>query len=192
MIRLLVTFIAFAIAFSAQAAELGDDGLYKPAWLRDTSKDFRQDSDAARKEEKLLLLLIEQRGCIYCKKMHEEVFTDERVKTLLEEEFFPIQINLLGDTLLVDTDGDTLSEKDASAKWGAYSTPTIMALQPELNTTMSASQQAVAIMRGAFPTETTLTLLTHLVAWFEEEGHLDQSGEDFPSYYRRKMKAEES
>ena len=82
-------------------------------------------------------------------------------------EFFPIQINLLGDTLLVDTDGETLSEKDASAKWGAYSTPTIMALQPELNTTMSASQQAVAIMRGAFPAETTLTLLTHLVAWFD-------------------------
>ena len=52
------------------AAELGDDGLHKTAWMRDTFKDLRDDLAEANAEGKRLMVLIEQRGCIYCTKMH--------------------------------------------------------------------------------------------------------------------------
>ena len=68
------TFIAAALVFAlpALAATLGDDGLHKADWMRDTFKDLREDLEEANAEGKRLLVIIEQRGCIYCTKMHEE------------------------------------------------------------------------------------------------------------------------
>ena len=40
---LAATFAAVLIALPLTAAELGDDGLYKPEWLRETLKDLRED-----------------------------------------------------------------------------------------------------------------------------------------------------
>ncbi|WP_413717294.1 thioredoxin family protein [Silicimonas sp. MF1-12-2] len=191
MNQFLVLVVALAIAFPARAVELGPDGLHKPDWLRVTSKDLVRDFARSRREGKLLLILVEQRGCIYCEEMHENVFTDDRVKTLLEHRFFPIQFNLHGDGIIVDTDGERLSERNASRKWGAYSTPTIMLLSPELKEVMPISDQTIAVMRGAFPVEITLMLFTDLLSWVDEKGHLEQSEEDFPAYHRRRIEERE-
>ena len=187
MRRLLVLFFAIALVFPAEAVEMGGDGLHEPGWLRVASKDLSQDFSEARQEGKLLLILIEQRGCIYCEYMHERVFTDERIRILLEDRFFPIQINLNGNGKVIDTDGEVLSERHAIRKWGAYSTPTIMLLPPTLEAGRSISDQTIAIMRGAFPVEITLTLFSDLLSWVDEQGHLDTSKEDFPAYYKRMM-----
>ena len=58
------------LAMPAFAAELGDDGLHKTDWMRDTFKDLREDLHEANVEGKRLVLMVEQRGCIYCTKMH--------------------------------------------------------------------------------------------------------------------------
>ncbi|MCB2105160.1 MAG: thioredoxin, partial [Rhodobacteraceae bacterium] len=61
--------IAAALIFAATpalAVELGDDGLHKPDWLRETFKDLREDLAEANAEGKRLMIIIEQRGCIYC------------------------------------------------------------------------------------------------------------------------------
>ena len=65
---------AAVLAWPLAAAELGDDGLHKTAWMRDTFKDLREDLEEANAEDKRLMLMFEQRGCIYCTKMHEEVY----------------------------------------------------------------------------------------------------------------------
>lgn len=184
MLALLVA-ITFMVS-SASAVELGRDGLHKPEWLRVTSKDMLADFAQARSEGKLLLVLIEQRGCIYCREMHENVFTDDRIKTLLEDRYFPVQFNLHGDGPVIDTDGEVLSERNASRKWGAYSTPTIMLFPPEVRADRPLSDQVVAIMRGAFPVDITLSLFTDVLAWVDGQGHLESSREDFPAYYRRR------
>ena len=61
---------------AADVAPLGDDGLHKPTWLRDTFKDMREDLAEANAEGKRLMIIFEQRGCIYCKEVHEVVLAD--------------------------------------------------------------------------------------------------------------------
>jgi thioredoxin-related protein len=61
-------------AFSIQAwsAEVGEDGLHKQDWFALTFRDVAEDIEAARDEGKRLVMIFEQRGCIYCAKMHEK------------------------------------------------------------------------------------------------------------------------
>ena len=181
MHRLLALATALLLALPAAAVELGDDGLHKPEWFRDTFKDLQEDFAEAEAEGKRLLIIVEQRGCSYCKEMHEKTFPDERVKALLENDYFPIQINLHGDIEIIDTDGEELTEKGATRKWGVLFTPTMILMPTELDTSKSATQQAVAVMPGAFSPGTTLDLLT----WVKEERYLDQSEEDFQRYHAR-------
>lgn len=181
MSRLFALISALFIALPVAAAELGDDGLHKPEWFRDTFKDLQEDFAEAQAEGKRVLIIVEQRGCSYCKEMHEKTFPDERVKALLENDYFPIQINLHGDIEIIDTDGEELTEKAATRKWGVLFTPTMILMPPEMDSTKSAAGQAVAVMPGAFSAGTTLDLLT----WVKEERYLDQSEEDFQRYHAR-------
>jgi len=174
------------ILFSATwvaASEIGDDGLHKTDWMRDTFKDLREDLAEANAEGKRLVLFFEQRGCIYCKKMHEEVFSDPTVSDYIEEHFFVVQLNLHGDTDAVDFDGQEMSEKDLARRWGILFTPTIMFLPQEVDEGVTAPQAAVATMPGAFGRGTTLDLFT----WVQEERYLIENGEDFQRYHARRI-----
>jgi thioredoxin-related protein len=174
------------ILFSATwvaASEIGDDGLHKTDWMRDTFKDLREDLAEANAEGKRLVLFFEQRGCIYCKKMHEEVFSDPTVSDYIEEHFFVVQLNLHGDTDAVDFDGQEMSEKDLARRWGILFTPTIMFLPQEVDDGVIAPQAAVATMPGAFGRGTTLDLFT----WVQEERYLIENGEDFQRYHARRI-----
>ena len=71
-----------------------------------------RDLAEASDEGKRLAIIIEQRGCIYCTKMHEEVFPDPDITRLLTDDFFVVQINMFGDVEVTDFDGETLSEKE--------------------------------------------------------------------------------
>lgn len=181
MRKLIFGLIAGVFATAVAAAEMGDDGLHKADWMRDTFKDLQEDSADAAAEGKRLLIIVEQRGCSYCRDMHEKTFPDPRIKALLEEDYFPVQINLHGDTEIVDTDGEVLKEKAATRKWGVLFTPTMILLPSEIDENVSAAKQAAALMPGAFSPGTTLDLLT----WVKEDRYLDQSEEDFQRYHAR-------
>ncbi len=84
-----------------------------------------EDLETARDEGKRLAIIFEQRGCIYCKKMHEEVFVVPEVAQFIEDNFFVVQINMFGDVDVTDFDGTTLPEKDMVKRWGALFTPSI-------------------------------------------------------------------
>ncbi|TDK42178.1 thioredoxin family protein [Antarcticimicrobium luteum] len=172
------------LALPVAAAEVGDDGLHKEDWMRDTFKDLREDFAEASAEGKRLLLIVEQRGCIYCKEMHEKTFPDPRIRKLMHETYFVVQLNLHGDTEIVDTDGESLSEKAAARKWNVMFTPTMVFLPPELDESRPAAAQAVSIMPGAFGPGTTFDMLT----WVAEERYLDQSEEDFQRYHARMIR----
>ena len=125
MKRMLTTLFALLFATSV-VAEIGDDGLHKAPWMRDTFKDLSEDLDEATAEGKRLMVLIEQRGCIYCKKMHEEIFPIPEIDALLSDAFFVVQLNMFGDVEVVDFDGEALSEKALARKWGLLFTPTLL------------------------------------------------------------------
>jgi len=88
MKKLLVMVAALCLALPVFASEVGDDGLHKTAWMRDTFKDLREDLAEANAEGKRLAIIIEQRGCIYCKKMHEEVFVDPAIDSYITDNYF--------------------------------------------------------------------------------------------------------
>ena len=118
LLRSCVILLALLFGTAAVAAELGDDGPHKAPWMRDTFKDLADDLAEASGEGKRLLLLCEQRGCIWCTRMHEEVFPDPAVARTITDRYFVVQLNLHGDTGVVDFDGETPSEKVTARKWG--------------------------------------------------------------------------
>ncbi len=169
------------MACGATAATLGDDGLHKAPWMRDTFLDLSEDLAEARDEGKRLMVMIEQRGCIYCKKMHEEVFVIDEIADFIYENFFVVQINMFGDLEVTDFDGETLAEKDMVKKWGALFTPMIMFFPSEVAEGASAAQAAAATMPGAFGRWTTFNMLN----WVVEEGYNGE--ESFQRYHARKF-----
>ncbi len=181
MKRLLTLFAALLMATATHAAELGDDGLHKEPWFRDTFKDMQDDLAEANDEGKRFMVIIEQRGCIYCKKMHEEVFSDPAVKQLIEENFFVVQLNMFGDVEVVDFDGEAMPEKDAVGRWNALFTPTILFFPESVSEDQTAAQAAVVTMPGAFGKWTTINLLN----WVLEKGY--EGDEPFQKYHARKF-----
>ena len=165
------------------AATVGDDGLHIQPWIRDTFKDLQEDLDEANAEGKRLAIFFEQRGCIYCTKMHESVYPDPELSDYIDENFFVIQLNLHGDLEVVDFDGDTLTEKQIARKWGILFTPSVIFLPEEVDERKTAIQSAVAMMPGAFGRGTTLDMFT----WVNEKRYALESDEDFQRYHARRI-----
>lgn len=183
MKQFLAVLVALFLALPVFAAEVGDDGLHKTDWMRDTFKDLREDLAEANAEGKRMVIMVEQRGCIYCTKMHEEVFPRPEISDYIRENFFVVQINLHGDLEITDFDGEVLSEKNAARKWGLLFTPSIMFLPEEISEEQTAQQAAVALMPGAFGAGTTLDMFT----WVAEKLYELDSEEDFQRYHARKI-----
>ena len=167
----------------AAAATVGDDGLHIQPWIRDTFKDLQEDLDEANAEGKRLAIFFEQRGCIYCTKMHESVYPDPELSNYIDENFFVIQLNLHGDLEVVDFDGNTLTEKQIARKWGILFTPSVIFLPEEVEEGKTAIQSAVAMMPGAFGRGTTLDMFT----WVNEKLYELDSDEDFQRYHARRI-----
>ena len=178
---ILLTALLSSVALNTIALEVGDDGLHKTKWMQNTFKDLREDLEEANAEGKRLVLFFEQIGCIYCTKMHKEVFSKEIISNYIEDNFFVVQLNLHGDIEVTDFDGEVLPEKDMARKWGILFTPSIIFLPQQVNYDDSARQAAVAMMPGAFHPGTTLDLFT----WVREERYLLDTGEDFQRYHAR-------
>lgn len=172
---------AMALMALPAVAEIGDDGLHKQPWMRETFKDLAEDLEEANAEGKRLVLFFEQRGCIYCRKMHEEVFSDPGISDYIGENFFVVQMNIYGDVEVVDFDGESLSEKEMARKWRVMFTPNIVFLPEEVPEGQTAVEAAVAVMPGAFGKGTTLDMFT----WVAESRYLLDNGEDFQRYHAR-------
>ena len=179
----LIAFIAgMLLALPAFAAEIGDDGLHKQPWFSVTFKDMTEDLETAKDEGKRLVIFFEQRGCIYCKKMHEEVFSDPEVAEYIKENYLVVQMNLFGDEEVTDFDGEALPEKEMAQRWGVVFTPTILFMPDEVPDG-PAGQAAVSQIPGAFGKWTTL----HMFQWVAEKGYAGE--EHFQKYHARKFNA---
>ena len=163
------------------ASEPGDDGLHKAGGMRETFKDLREDLAEANAEGKRFAIIFEQRGCIYCRQMHEQVFPDPDIDSFIHENYFIIQMNLFGDVEVTDFDGETLPEKEMARKWGLLFTPTLMFFPQDVPEDVTAPRAAVAQMPGAFGKFTTLAMLR----WVKEQGY--DGDEPFQRYLNRLM-----
>ncbi len=179
---MVLALLALPLSLPAAAQpEMGDDGLHKAPWLHDTFRDMREDLEEARAAGRRLMVIWEQRGCIYCRKFHEEVAVKPRIRDMLSDEFFVVQMNLFGDVEVTDFDGEALGEREMAMKWGIMFTPTFMFFPPEVEEGVSAAEAAVVTMPGAFGYYTT----ANLFRWVLDEGYLGE--ENFQKYHARML-----
>lgn len=181
MIRRLFLALTALVVFSLQgwSAEVGEDGLHKQDWFALTFRDVAEDIETAREEGKRLVMIFEQRGCIYCAQMHEKLLADPEVADFIKSRFKVVQYNMFGDEEVTDLDGEVLTEKTAARKWGYVFTPTLMFLPEEAPEGMTAAQAAVATMPGAFGKWTFLNMFK----WVDEKGY--EGEEHFQKYHAR-------
>ncbi|MEP3300975.1 MAG: thioredoxin family protein [Roseibium sp.] len=161
------------------AAEVGEDGLHKQDWFTITFRDMAEDIETATDEGKRLAIIFEQRGCIYCRAMHEKILSDPEVADYIKANFMVVQYNMFGDEEVIDLDGDTLTEKSAARKWDYVFTPTIVFLPESVPEGKTVAQAAVATMPGAFGKWTFLNMFR----WVQEKGYAGD--EHFQKYHAR-------
>ena len=173
--------VGMLLGTASIAATLGEDGLHKADWQHQTFMDMREDHEAAKAEGKTLLIMWEQQGCIYCTKMHEDVFPIEDINAMLNDEFYVVQYNLFGDLEVTDFDGEVLPEKDMALKWRVMFTPNLMFFPDEIPEGVTAVEAAAVNMPGAFGQWTMRNLMT----WVREKGY--EGEENFQKYHARKI-----
>lgn len=166
------------------AAEIGDDGLHKQPWFATTFKDVAEDMETAADEGKRLVILMEQRGCIYCRRLHEKVLSDPNVADYIKERFMVVQYNLYGDEEVIDLDGAVLSEKVAAKKWRILFTPTVLFMPETAPSGLDAGSAAVASIPGTFGKGTT----KHMFEWVHLKGYAGD--ESFQRYHARRLQEE--
>ncbi len=104
-----------------------EDGLHMQPWfIQESFLDLAEELKAAKKQGKWFVVVVEQKGCPYCAKMHEKILVRPEVCSYLKKHFAILQINLKGLREVTDFDGETLSERDWCRKYLAFTTPYIL------------------------------------------------------------------
>jgi thioredoxin-related protein len=177
LVRLLMAMtLIFAAPYSV-AQENG--GLHTEGWFAVTFKDMREDLAMANGEGKRLALIVEQTGCIYCRKLHEEVLSDPEVRDYIKANYVVVQLNMFGDEEVTDLDGEAMSEREAVRRWGVVFTPTVIFLPEEAGEGITVAEAAVQTMPGAFGKWTTYDMFR----WVREKGY--ETDEHFQKYHAR-------
>ena len=86
---------------------------------------FNEASELAIKNDKQLFLFFEAEWCGFCKQMREEVFPDPNIQELMNENFYPVSIDLESKAVITYK-GKERSERSFSHLMRINATPTII------------------------------------------------------------------
>jgi len=125
----------------------GDDGIWRQAWYEETFLDLKEDHASARAEGKRFAVIFEQRGCIYCTKMHTEVMAKRYINDYVRENFRILQIDPWGSREVTDFDGTVMPEKKLAERWGILFTPMIVYFKEDLSGAAGTWGQPLEVAR---------------------------------------------
>lgn len=114
------------LAKIAMAQAIDDSGLHIQPFFMDSFLEMGADLEDAAAIGKGLIVIFEQRGCPYCRELHEVNFAIPELVDYQTTHFETVQLNLWGDRMVTDFDGEELSEKNLAGKWFVNFTPTII------------------------------------------------------------------
>ena len=103
-------------------AQKGDDGIWHQSWFAQGFLDLKDDHASARAKGRNFAVVFEQRGCIYCTRMHTEVLSQRHINDYVAANFDIVQLDLFGAREVTDFDGEKLPEKKLAEKWGVLFT----------------------------------------------------------------------
>lgn len=104
----------------------GADGIYHQSWYEQSFLNLKDDYADAEAAGKRFAVVFEQRGCMYCTKMHTEVLAQKYINDYVRENFRVLQIDMWGSREVTDFDGTKLPEKKLAERWGVMFTPTVV------------------------------------------------------------------
>lgn len=154
-------------------------GLHTEDWFHMSLLSLADDLAEAGSQGKRLAIVWEQKGCSYCRDMHANHLADPKISGFIRQHFAVLQLDLRGDRIVTDFDGQVLSEKELARKYRVTLTPTIQFL-PETLDGLAGRKGAdadVARMPG-------LLNPGHFLAMFEYVHGKHYETQDFPSYLR--------
>lgn len=123
----IATGLSLSLADGALAMELRDDGIHTEKWMKSlTFLDLKDDLAEASSKGKGLVIIFEQPGCGSCKRLHEVNFQKPELVDYITKHFEVIQINMYGDNLVTDFDGEELSEVKFTEKLLINFSPTTL------------------------------------------------------------------
>lgn len=114
---------------NASSVEVDENGMHVQDWFLESFMEIGEDQTELSADNKHLAVLFEQRGCPYCREMHEVNFAKKEIKDYITEHFGVLQINIWGAKGVIDLDGVERPEKEFARKWRANFTPTIVFLR---------------------------------------------------------------
>lgn len=104
---------------------VNEDGLYTQPWFLQSFLDVRDDLEDAAAAGKRFAVMWEQKGCPYCKEMHQVNFARPEINDYVRENFAVLQLNMWGSREVTDFDGEVMEERELARKWRVNFTPTI-------------------------------------------------------------------
>ena len=134
----------------------------------------------AREQGKRLALIVEQHGCIYCRKLHEEVLSDPEVRDYIKRQLHgraAQHVRRRGADRPRRRGDD--ARRTPIRRWGVIMTPTLIFLPEEAPEGVTVPQAAVEMVPGAFGKWTVLDLFR----WVREKGY--EGDEHFQKYHAR-------
>ena len=163
-----------------------ENGIYHQSWFGGTFLDMKEDLESASEAGKRFVVIFEQRGCIYCKKLHEEILAIKQVNDYVRENFVVVQLNLWGDREVTDFDGKVMSEKKLARRWGILNTPTAIFFTDDLTGKEGKFGRDLAAVPmfypGAFGAYTTYDMFV----WVATKGY--ERDEAFQKFHARRLK----
>ncbi len=163
-----------------------ENGIYHQPWFEGSFLDLKEDLLEATKAGKRLVVIFEQRGCIYCKKFHEKILGIKQVNDYIRQNFTVVQLNLWGDREVTDFDGKVMSEKKLARRWGIMNTPTALFMTDDLTGKKGKYGRDLAIVPlfypGAFGPYTTFDMFV----WVAIKGY--EREEPFQKFHARRLR----
>jgi thioredoxin-related protein len=168
------------LARPARAVVTDASGLPAQPWFLQSFLDLREDLETAAANGKRLVILIEQRGCPFCKQLHEVNFAEPAITEWIRPRFEILQLDLHGAREVTDLDGSKSEERAFARRIAGQMTPVAIFLPADPAEALGrpAHQVAVAKMPGYLPPREFLLLFRYV----HEEAY---RREGFESWLRR-------
>ncbi len=172
-----------SFAAGGSAPTVADNGLFTQKWFFESFLELGDDLAAAAAQGKHLAVLIEQRGCPYCREMHRVNFAKKTIHSYITKNFEVIQMDMWGSRKVKDFDGKELSEKALVQRWKVIFTPTMVFFpnNPSEVKGKIGGAAAIATMPGYFKPFHFLSMLEYV-----HEGHYKT--QNFQRYIQVKFK----
>lgn len=182
ILRSFALLLILLVPATAQATTVNEDGLHVQPWFSESFLILKEDVSDAHSKGKRLAVIFEQRGCPYCKEMHEVNFQAPEISDFIKKNYNVVQLNLWGSREVTDLDGKAMEERELARRWRVNFTPTVVFLPtPE---EIAKGEMEVARMPGYFKP-------FHFLSMFEFVTDGSYKDQNFQRYLQDKFKAME-